>query len=384
MSQFDHKAQEHLRRWRLALGKYAKNSLGGASLSQDDLRLNKTLDYLYNREYQRRGLKSDNEQSSPLQAGSGPSTYQAINWLNQTRKLFPQSTFERMQNQAIERYEITSLLNSPDAIRALEPNQNVAKLLMNLRGRLNPEVQAAMRELIDKVVQDILQKIRSAFMNSFSGQRNRFRRSNIASSQNFDYLATIRANLKNYDVDNQRLVLSNPIFNSRQRKQLPWEVVLCVDQSASMDSSIMYAAVCASILAALPSVKVRLIVFDTQVVDLSHMAHDPVEILMTVQLGGGTNIAKATQYCEELITTPHRTIFTLISDFCEGGSVNQLLNTVARMNESRVKLLGLAALNHDAVPQYDMQTAQQLANRGMNVAALTPEHFADWLAQAMQ
>lgn len=74
---------------------------------------------------------------------------------------------------------------------------------------------------------------------------------------------------------------------------------MCIDQSGSMMDSIMYAAVCASILAALPSVETHLVIFDTQVVDLSHLAHDPVEVLLTVQLGGGTYIGQAMRYCAQ-------------------------------------------------------------------------------------
>ena len=375
----------HAKRWRLILGKYADKDLDQAGFNQDDFRLERTLDYLYSREYSRRGMKTeDRQQDSSRSGGSEDSAYTAINWLNQTRKLFPQSTFERMQTQAIERYQIDGILKDPAALRSLEPTQNIACLLMNMRGRLSSELYDAVRELIAKVVEDILRKIRPRFINAITGRRNRFRRSPIANSQNFDWRATISANLKHFDPERKKLLIETPIFNSRSQRQFPWDIILCVDQSASMDSSIMYAAVCTSILASLPSVNVHLVVFDTQVVDLTHMAHDPVEVLMTVQLGGGTDIAKAMQYCEQKIKNPSRTILALISDFCEGGSLSQLLATVSRLNEGQVKLLGLAALNEAAQPEYDIQIGQKLANRGMHVAALTPEHFADWIAEVMQ
>ncbi len=124
--------------------------------------------------------------------------------------------------------------------------------------------------------------------------------------------------------------------------------------------------------------------FDTQVVDLSHLADDPVEVLMTVQLGGGTDIASAMQYCESLVNNPKRTVISLISDFEEGGSLTRLLDCTQRLNSQQVKLLGLAALDDEAQPVYDSTIAQKLADRGMQVAALTPEHFAQWLAEVMQ
>jgi hypothetical protein len=48
-----------------------------------------------------------------------------------------------------------------------------------------------------------------------------------------------------------------------------------------------------------------------------------------------------------------------------------------------VKLLGLAALDTNATPFYDEHTAGSLAAEGMEIAALTPERLAHWLAAVM-
>ena len=215
------------------------------------------------------------------------------------------------------------------------------------------------------------------------GRRNRFRRTQMKSAQNFDWRATIAANLKHYDLASRRLLMARPVFNARVKRSLPWDVILCVDQSASMMDSVIYAAVVAGILSGLPAVNVRLVVFDTGVVDLTHLAADPVEVLLTVQLGGGTNIGRAVQYCEQLVSNPQRTVLALISDFEEGAPPGPLLAALRRMAESRVTLLGLAALDARAQPVYDHGMAQRLADQGMHVAALTPQHFAEWLAGVM-
>ncbi|WP_409309313.1 VWA domain-containing protein [Pectobacterium sp. B1J-3] len=378
--QSDDDKEKNGKRWRLILGHYADEALGKAVLDANDLKIERTLDYLYHREYQRRGLKQEGGRHGSLDQ----SQLTAVNWLDQARKLFPSSTFERMQSQAIERYEMTSLLKDPQALQAMEPTPALAKALLSLRGRMNEQTREAVREIIRKVVDEILRTLRPTFTHTLTGRRNRFRRSPIASSQNFDWRATIAANLKHFDREKNRLIIETPYFNSRMQRHMPWDVILCVDQSASMSSSVMYAAICASILATLPAVRVSLIVFDTQVVDLSHLAHDPVEVLMTVQLGGGTNIAQAMQYCEQLVQNPRRTIVTLISDFEEGGALNRLLSCVQRMHSQQITLLGLAALDDAAMPVYDTAIGQKLADRGMHVAALTPEHFAQWLAEVMR
>ncbi|TSJ92211.1 VWA domain-containing protein [Gilliamella apicola] len=371
---------QQVKRWRLILGQYADDNLNN-KLDSYEQQIDQALDYLYQHEYLARGLLTEGKNRS---GGKDGSVYNAVNWLRQSRKLFPKSTFERMQNQALERYNLQGILNDPNAVKELQPNFNSVRLLMRLRGELSNSVQDEVKALIKKVVDEILQKIQPSFVKTMTGKKNRFRRSLLKNSQNFDWRTTIKANLKHFDHDQQRIVIEKAIFNSRAKRQLPWDIILCVDQSGSMDSSIIYSAVCASIITQLPTVKLHLFVFDTQVVDLSHLVSDPVEILMTVQLGGGTNIGYALNYAEQRITNPTRTIIVVVSDFYEGVNLTNLYNTVARLNANRVKMLGLAALDYSATPVYDLQTSQELANRGMQIAALTPEHFANWLAEVMQ
>ena len=372
---------ELLRRWRLILGRYAQ-PLQGESWSPNDGRLDASLDYLYGREYERKGMLLGGR------AGGGgsldPSQLRAIDWLNQARKLFPQEVYERVQGHAIERYELSGLLRDPAVLASLEPNQALARALIGMRGRLSADMHDAVRAIIRRVVDEITERLRKDFVNAVTGRRNRFRRTQLKSAQNFDWRATIAANLKHFDVASKRMVIARPIFNARVRRSLPWDVILCVDQSGSMMDSVIYAAVVAGILSGLPAVNVRLVVFDTSVVDLTHLASDPVDVLLTVQLGGGTNIGRAVQYCEQLVSTPQRTIFALISDFEEGAPPAPLLASLKRMAESRVTLLGLAALDERAQPVYDQGMAQRLADQGMHVAALTPQHFAAWLAEVMQ
>ena len=369
---------EALRRWRLMLGHYAAQPLARGAFTDGDWKLDQALDYLYGREYEGRGLAR--------QTGAGsldPTQLRAVDWLARTRKLFPQEVFERMQTQAIERYQLTELLDDPAVLRTLDATPELAKALLGMRGRLSASMRDAVREVIRKTVDDITKRLRNDFVNALAGRRNRQRRSPVKSTQNFDARATIAANLRHYSVERQQLVIERPRFNARIKRNLPWDVILCVDQSGSMLDSVIYSAVIAGIMSSLPAVRVKLVVFDTSVVDLSHLAGDPVEVLLTVQLGGGTDIGRAVAYCESLVSNPARTVFALISDFEEGAAPGPLLAAVRRMAESRVTLLGLAALDESAAPVYDRQMGQRLANLGMHVAALTPTHFAQWLAEVM-
>ena len=370
--------EETARRWRLILGRYADGSLPCSQMADGDIELDQVLSYMYDREYTDRGHRMRGQGGS-----QDASSLKAITWLERTRKLFPQSTFERMQTQAVERYGMTELLADTQTAAALEPSPQLGAALLTVRGKLDAKLEAGLRVVITKVVDDIVARLKTTFARTVTGRRDRLRRSVQPLAQNFDWRATIRANLAHYDTERKRLLIDQARFNSRVKRRLPWDVILCVDQSGSMASSVLYSAVCASILAGLPGVNVRLILFDTSVVDLTHMAADPVGVLMTAQLGGGTDIARALGFCETLVRNPRRTVLTLISDFEEGGSVAQLLATVTRLREAGVTLLGLAALDEEAKPIYDTGVGARLADRGMNIAALTPDHFAEWLAGVM-
>ncbi|MGI9332103.1 MAG: VWA domain-containing protein [Gammaproteobacteria bacterium] len=372
------KAPAHVRRWRLVLGRYAQDNLGDDSLNTEDRRMERALDYLYGRELSRRGLRQRKQRSG---FGSlDPSQLTPLRWLNEVSELFPASVFETIQRHALERYGLHSLLADPKTLDALEPNRALLKTLLAYKGQADPAVRDKIREVARRIVEEIVRRLKPRVSRALAGAPNRFRRSQFKAVQNFDWRATIRDNLEHYDPQRQVIIARRLHFYSRMRRRLPWTVVLCVDQSASMVDSVIHSAVMAAILSGLPSLKIHLVLFDTSVVDLSEQLDDPVDVLMSVQLGGGTDIGKAMSYCEQLVTQPTRTVCVLISDFEEGAPVARLLGAVRRMHESRITLLGLAALDDEAAPDYDRATAEQLTRCGMQIAALTPDRFADWLA----
>ena len=371
-----------LRRWRLALGRYAERSLPNDGLSGAELRADRALDYLYAREMEKRGLRRG-KQGYDRGGSLDPTALTPLGWLGELRDLFPQSVYETVQAHAIDNLGMSELLTDPKVLDALEPNKDLLKSLIAFKGRADPAMREKIREVTRKVVEEIIRQLRPSIEAALSGKPNRFRRSQMKSIQNFDWRATIRDNLQNWDAERGVIIADRLRFHGRSRRRLPWTIILCVDQSGSMLSSTIYAAVMASILTSLPSVEVKLVVFDTSIVDLSSEAHDPVEVLMSVQLGGGTNIGAAVEYCETLVTQPTRSIFVLISDFEEGAPVGRLLAAVRRMASARITLLGLGALSDDSAPVYDRRMAERLVGCGMEIAALTPDRFAAWIGSVI-
>ena len=367
-----------LARWRLVLGKYARDRID-LELSGDQQRIENALDFLYSREYRGRGVRDAENRTGTLD----PSQLTVPEWLSEVRELFPKETVAIIEKHALDRYGLTELVTDPEILRRLEPNFELLRLLLTFRGHMKGEVLNEARRVIRTVVEEIKQRLITEIRRAFSGRRNRFQHSNLKMAQNLDWRGTIRKNLKNFDTRRKQIAIEQVLFFSRIQRRLPWRIILCVDQSGSMASSVIYSAVMAGILNGLPLIDVKLVVFDTSVVDLSGQLDDPVELLMSVQLGGGTNIGQAMQYCEQLVEDPHRTIVALISDFCEGASPRSLLASCQRFREGGVRLLGLAALDENASPSYDVHMAEMLAAEGMDIAALTPKRFAEWLAKTI-
>jgi Mg-chelatase subunit ChlD len=336
------------------------------------------LDFLYSREYKGRGVRD-----RPREGTLDPSQISVPAWLGEVRELFPRDVVEVIEKHALDRYGLTELVTDKETLEKLEPSMELLRTLLTFRGHLHGEVLQTARRIIRVVVEEIKRKLEAEVRRALTGRLNRFRHSPQKAAQNFDWRGTIRRNLKYYDSRRRRIVLQEPRFFARNTRLLPWHVILCVDQSGSMANSVIHSAVMAGILAALPLIRVKIVVFDTSVVDLSEHADDPVEILMCVQLGGGTNIGQALGYCETLIENPHRTVLALVSDFCEGASPGEMLGACRRLAESGVKLIGLASLDETAAPIYDRNMAERLAETGMDIAALTPAHFAQWLAKVV-
>jgi uncharacterized protein with von Willebrand factor type A (vWA) domain len=191
--------------------------------------------------------------------------------------------------------------------------------------------------------------------------------------------------LKNYDTERRRLVIERPMFYVNQRRTLePWQILLVVDQSGSMVSSVIHSAVTAACLAGLPGIRTHLIAFDTEIVDLSAQVEDAVEVLMNVQLGGGTFIGKAVGYAADQIEVPRRAIVVIISDFYEGMSPHVLIDTVRSLIAQGTIVLGLAALDDKADAVYDRELAGKLVELGAHVGAMTPGQLAAWLAEKLK
>jgi Mg-chelatase subunit ChlD len=355
--------EERLRRWRLLLG--GKQSDGtGFGLSGQDLQMDSTLEALYD---------------SDRKAGLGGSSPKVARWLGDIRTFFPTSVVRVMQQDALERLNLREMLLQPELLEQVEADVHMVANLMAL-GRVMPaSTKETARMVVRKVVEELQRKLEAPMQQAVMGSLNRAIRNNRPRHNEIDWNRTIRANLKNYQPEYNTVIPERMVGYGRKRSSLR-EIILCVDQSGSMGTSVVYSGLFGAVLASLPAVSTRVVVFDTEVVDLTDDLDDPVDVLFGVQLGGGTDINRAVAYCQGFMQRPQDTIFVLITDLYEGGVAQELLKRAHSIVSSGVQFVTLLALSDDGAPSYDKHLAAQLSALGVPSFACTPDLFPDLMA----
>jgi len=360
---------ERLRRWHLALG---DEDQGG--LSDRDVRLSAALSALYNAPSRSKG-----------RGGLGASSPKVARWLGDIREFFPASIVQVIQKDAFERLNLKSLMLEPEFLSTLEADVHLVADLMSLRSAIPDKTRETARQVVRKVVDELMARLQHKTQETLRGALNRSQRTRRPRHADIDWARTIGANLRHYQVEHWTIVpetLTGHARTSKTHANLE-HVVLCVDQSGSMASSVVYASIFAAVMASVPGLSTQLICFDTAVVDLTEELSDPVEVLFGVQLGGGTDINAALAYCEQKIEHPSKTHLILITDLYEGGDAKSMLARVATLKQSGVNIIVLLALSDEGHPGYHANHAEQIASMDCPVFACTPDQFPELMAAAL-
>lgn len=355
-----------LKRWRLILGGDAADGTG-ISLSPEESRVDDALHALYDSD--RRG-------------GLGGSAPKVSRWLGDIREFFPQSVVQVIQKDAIKRLNLTSLLTEKEMLQSIVPDVHLVATLMSLSRVIPEKNKSIARDVVRKVVDELMKKLSAPMQQAVTGALNRFSRRRNPRYNEIDWKTTIEKNLRNYQPEYKTIIPEVRIGYGRKRRALK-DIVLCLDQSGSMGASVVYSGIFGSVLASIPAVQTRMVVFDTSVVDLTDDLQDPVDLLFGVQLGGGTDIDRALGYCQTVITRPSDTVLVLVTDLYEGGNEKEMREKMISLVQSGVQLIVLLALNDDGAPFYDKENAQFLAELGVPAFACTPDKFPDLMATAL-
>jgi Mg-chelatase subunit ChlD len=358
---------EAARRWRLVLGGDEADgtgvSLGGAALEMD-----RALQALYD---------------SDKRGGLGSSSPSVARWLGDIREYFPSSVVQVMQRDAFERLDMKRMLMEPEMLEAAQPSVHLVANLIALAGSIPARTRDTARQVVRHVVDELMKRLTEPTRQAVHGALNRSARNRRPRHNDIDWPRTIRANLKNYQPDYRTIVPEIRIGYGRRRQSMR-HVVLCIDQSGSMAASVVYSAIFGAVLATMPAVDTSLVLFDTTVVDLTDELDDPIDLLFSTRLGGGTDINRAVGYCQQLIRSPQETIFVLISDLFEGGVEEQFMRRAASLVASGVQFVTQLALSDEGAPHYNATLAAQLATLGVPAFACTPDRFPELMAAAIQ
>lgn len=358
--------EQHIRKWRLILGA-DQNDGTGFPLSGVDLQMDKTLSALYD---------------SDRTAGLGPSSPNVSRWLGDIRTFFPNTVVQVMQQDALKRLNLTQMLFEKEMLENVEPDVHMVATLMTLSRVIPDKTKDTARQVVRKVVDELLRKLSQPMQQAVIGSLNRSARNRRPRHNEINWHSTILKNLKHYQPEYKTIIPEIKIGYGRKRSSLK-DVVLCLDQSGSMGTSVVYSGIFGSVMASIPAIKTKMIVFDTAVADLTEALTDPVELLFGVQLGGGTDINAALTYCKQMITRPLDTVLVLITDLYEGGSEAEMRKRAIELTQAGVQVIVLLALNDDGAPAYDHGNAQFLSNLGIPVFACTPDKFPDLMAAAL-
>jgi Mg-chelatase subunit ChlD len=362
---------ERLRRWRLALGDDEDKS----SLSERDIRIDQALTALY-------GSGAEEEKK---RGGLGASSPRVARWLGDIREFFPSPVVQVIQKDAFERLGLKRMLHEPEFLASFEADVHLVADLMSLGKAMPEKTKATARVVIGKVVDELMDRLAQKTTEAIRGAVNKHKRTRRPRHGDIDWPRTIRANLQHYQPDHQTVVPDRLIGYARKTRRADLEdIILCVDQSGSMATSVVYSSIFAAVMASIPAVSTKFVVFDTAIIDLTEKLADPVEVLFGVQLGGGTDINRALAYVRDLITRPTQTHLILITDLYEGGNAKEMLARAEEMVSAGINLIVLLALSDDGKPGYDQSHAQFLAGIGCPVFACTPDQFPELMAVALQ
>lgn len=375
--------EDRSRRWRLVLGAEADEVLGGGLLGTDEAR-DRTLAQLYGTAGSASGAPAERGAGGRRSGGLGRSAPAVARWLGDIRTYFPTSVVRVMQRDAMDRLGLRELLLEPEMLDAVEPDVSLVATLVALNRVIPPRSRETARAVVRRVTDDLERRLTQRTRSAITGALDRAARTRRPRPGDIDWDRTIRANLRHYRPELGTIIPERLVGHGRRQQAIERDVILAVDQSASMASSVVYSSVFGAVLAGMRALRTQLVVFDTEVVDLTSAVADPVDVLFAAQLGGGTDINRAVAYCQGLVTRPRETIFVLVSDLVEGGLRDEMVGRMAALAGSGVVTVALLALDDDGAPAYDHTIAADLASVGVAAFACTPDRFPDLMAAAIE
>ncbi|MCA0352514.1 MAG: VWA domain-containing protein [Chloroflexi bacterium] len=285
-----------------------------------------------------------------------------------------------LEKDLIKRMALREVLQDNRLAAQLTPSMAVVEQLLRDKSHLSGNALINAKRLIKQYVDELADVLRLQVMQAVSAKIDRsvppkrvFR--------NLDLKRTIWRNLTNWNSNEGRLYVDRLYYRQTAKKRTPMRMIVVVDQSGSMVDAMVQCTILASIFAGLPHVDMHLIAFDTRMLDLTPWVHDPFEVLLRTQLGGGTSINEALLFASEKIQEPRKTAVVLITDFYEGGSDQVLLDSIKSMIESGVHFIPVGAVTSSGYFSVNDWFRTKLKEMGRPIFAGSPRKLIEQIKQ---
>jgi hypothetical protein len=270
------------------------------------------------------------------------------NWLR--RALGPEGcgavrgVLGELESDLVGRMRLHEVLADPRLAAQLTPSMSLVEQLLRDKNNLSGVALANAKALIRRYVDEVAQVLRTQVQQSSVGTVDR----SVPPKRilrNLDTDRTIWKNLPNWNPEDQRLYVDRLYYKHSAKRTTPARMIVVVDQSGSMTDSMVNCTILASIFAGLPKVDVHLIAYDTRALDLTPWVHDPFEVLLRTNLGGGNDGPVAMAMAQPKITDPKNTVLVWISDFYEFDRSQPLFQSMEAVHRSGVKLIPVGSVN---------------------------------------
>ncbi|MBW4564009.1 MAG: VWA domain-containing protein [Mojavia pulchra JT2-VF2] len=292
------------------------------------------------------------------------------------------ATLKALEGELIHRMALHEVLKDDRLASQLTPSMALVEQLLREKANLSGNALKNAKRLIQEYVDELAQVLRLQVAQAVAGKidysvppKRIFR--------NLDLKRTIWKNLTNWNPEEQRLFVDRLYYHHTAKKKTPTRMIVVVDQSGSMVDAMVQCTILASIFAGLPNVDVHLLAFDTQVIDLTPWVHDPFEVLLRTNLGGGTHIYLALKEAAQKILEPKNTAMVLISDFYEGGSDQVLFDYIKSLKESGLHFIPVGAVTSSGYFSVNQWFRDKLKELGMPILTGSPKKLIQELKKVI-
>nr|WP_296068885.1 VWA domain-containing protein [uncultured Actinoplanes sp.] len=273
-----------------------------------------------------------------------------------------------IEGDLVKRMRLREVLADNRLAKQLTPSMSLIEQLLRDKDNLDGVALANAKALIRRFVDEVAQVLRTQVAQASAGTVDR----SVPPKRvyrNLDLDRTIWKNLPNWSPRDERLYVDRLYYRQTAKRTTPARLIVVVDQSGSMVDSMVNCTVLASIFAGLPKVDVHLIAYDTRALDLTPWVHDPFEVLLRTNLGGGNDGPVAMAMARPKITDPRNTVMVWISDFYEFGASQALFDGIEAVHRSGVRFIPVGSVDSSGTQNVNPWFRQRFKDLGTPVVS---------------